>query len=276
MTQAHKRALAAACLLPLALAACGGGDGGPEVADTPTAEESGADETTTTEPEGQDASEAAEEYFTLLGENNLATINGMLELATLGSPAYLYAQHQIAGTRGFGSQATTVEVGDDSIESCAEYLNSAGQDEQTCYTYTDFTANSETGLLETLSVNGLAVAERIRAGDPAGVSEQGVTVKVVTAYQTALGDVIINLDVTNSLTTPITIADYEFQYVDPTGRQFAPSQDFYSQLPTEIQPGATAPVLAAFSQAPFGGAMTFVGFTNEFATEIHVEVPVAP
>jgi hypothetical protein len=278
MTRISTRALGSACLLLFALTAVAcGDDDGPSVTDAPAADADADGTTTSTSaPDAEDASQVVREYFMLLGANNLGDMPRMLDLSTPGSPAHLYARHQIAGTRALGPSTATVEFGDDSVETCIDGYNAAGQTEQLCYTYADFTADPDTGLLETFSVNGNPVADRIRAGDEQGASSQGVTVNVVTAYLTALGDVMLNLDVTNSLTTPLNVTDYDFQYVDTSGRQFAPSQDFFSQLPSEIQPGATAPVLAAFSQAPFGGTFTFVGFTNEFMTGVRVEVPVAP
>lgn len=277
MTGGLVRALTGACLtFAMTVAACGGDDR-PAVEETASAEGNGEATTTSTtaEPDKQDPSELARDYFDILGRDDLGEMAGMLDLATPGSPAHLYAQHQIAFTRALGSLPGTTEVRSDAIEMCSELLDENGQTRQECYIYADFEANADTGLLESFSVDGNPIDGRIAAGDPEGVTEQGVTVKVVTAFQATRGNMAINADVVNNLSTPVDVAEYDFEYVDADGRQYAQAPFVFSNLPSTIQPGATASAVGLFEQAPFGGTFTFVGFTNDFATEIRISVPVS-
>lgn len=63
-------------------------------------------------------------------------------------------------------------------------------------------------------------------------------------------------------------------FVAADGRQFSPSVNVPFLSGSDVQPGATATSFVAFGQAPLGGTYTFVGFTDDFLTEVGVDMAV--
>jgi hypothetical protein len=249
----------------------------PEATVTPPGEQPVDEDTpTTTADEGDAASgipDAARAYFDALASEDLSKMGAMLDNSVEGSPAALYATHQIATLRGLGVQfGTTMEVGDDTIAltTITGYDNSGTEQTETT-TFGQFTV--EGGKLSGFNVNDTPVAERIRAGGEP-VTVDGVSVRVVTAYQSALGNLILNVDVTNGRQGPIELSEFEWVLVTPDGRQVSPAQDAVNMSPGTVQPGATAGRIAAFEQVGLGGTLRFVAFADDFITEVRFDVPV--
>jgi hypothetical protein len=236
-------------LAVLVAAACSGAGGEPSARaaerdqESPTAQAAGSDP-----PSGP--ADVVVEFFDLLARNDPSTMPRMLELATEGSPAHLYAQHQIAGVRRRGSFPPAVER---------------------CTVFADFQVNAETDLLEGFSVDGDQVADRISTGQP--VTQAGLTAKVTTCYQTAAGDLAVHVDVTNALDASVTLADYDWLYVASDGRQH-PTDQTYITAPT-VASGATAAHAVLFGQVGAGGELTVVAHPEPMGDEIQFEIPTA-
>ena len=253
----------AAAMVIVPLIGCGGDD------DTSRPAPSTTKEPTSDTSEAEDL---ADEYLGLLAENDLGGMSRMLEMATPGSPAHLYATHQIAVVRMAGDAPSTSTTGEDgSVELCYPTLDGAGNQVEECNTFAGFEINQSTGLLEWFTVDGVNIRERITAGAPA--TGHGVTVHVRSSYQAASGDLVVNVDISNARPGPIAVADYEWAYIAPDGRQIAPSEEGYAA--PDVEPGATAGFVAVFPQTVVGGALRFVAFADDFATEIRFDVPTA-
>jgi hypothetical protein len=219
--------------------------------------------------------EIAKEFFTLLSGNDLKMMGLMVDLAEPGSPAHAYAVHQIARRRAGGvPESSIAEVRDGDIKSCADVVGTDGTPQEFCNVFSDFTFNAKSGKLESFSGDGQPIDSRIKSGDPAGATDQGVTVRLVTVLKGAEGWLVLNLEVENGSTTPLAVADYDSEYIGPDGQQFFPAINFVTNLPKEIQPGATAPSMVLFDTRDLGGTYTFVGFANDSLTEIRIDVAV--
>lgn len=269
---AFGRRVAAITLIAAVLGACGDDGDGAADSGSPAPLPSGQ-ATTTTPSESASATDVADDFLQLLASGDLARMGGMIDLATEGSPAWLYATHQIAALRSAGGPggSTDVSVDGDSIVLCQPVLDASGNETEDCNTYGDFALDRDR--LSDFSIDGVPMADRIRSGDPAGTAADGVTARIITAYQTARGDLALNLDITNGRDTVVAVADYEWALITSDGRQVAPSQLFAGQSP-DVEPGATAAHVVYFEQAPLGGTLRFVAFADDFATEVRFDVAV--
>jgi hypothetical protein len=237
----------------------------PAEGDTPTTAEAA-------EPTS-DVPEAARNYFEALASEDLSRMGAMVDNSVEDSPAALYAVHQIATLRGLGTQfGTTMDVGDDTIAltTITGYDNSGTEQTETT-TYGGFTVEGDK--LTGFNVNDTPVADRIRAGgDP--VTVDGVSVRVVSAYHSAVGNLILNVDVTNGRQGPIELSDFEWLLVTADGRQVSPAPEAVNMSPGTVQPGATAGRIAGFEQVGLGGTLRFVAFADDFVTDVRFDVPV--
>jgi hypothetical protein len=254
----------------IVLAACGGDD---DSADSTTTETDTHDEETTTTAAG--VPEVAAQYLGLLGDADLGGMARMVDLAADGSLAELYAQYHIARMRYAGPAPSTSDVKGATVEQCGEEVNAAGGTETVCSVFSDFEVD-DAGRLVTFSVDGSAIADRLRAGDPAGVTADGVTVRVVAAYLTAQGDLAVVLDVTNGSEGVAQVDDCAATYTGPDGRQV--TQLCVSLLP-RVQPGATASVVYIIEQATLGGVLSISAATDErepgsFYDSVALDIPV--
>jgi hypothetical protein len=197
----------------------------------------------------------------------------VLDASVEGSPAHLYATHQIANVRAIGTSlgAAMHTEGDVVVIMSTTGYDADGVEQTESVTYRDFAV--EGGKLAGFVVNETPVADRIRAGgEPVTVDD--VSVRVVTAYQTARGDLTINVDTTNGRQDVLNVSSYEWALMTPDGRQVALSQNFCCPTDPVIQPGATAGYVAAFEQVGLGGTLRFVAFADDFVTEVRFDVPV--
>ena len=168
------------------------------------------------------------EYVEALATGTVTSIGRMAELA--GSPAEL-ARYQLAAARYWGGgPPSTTEVRDDEIEVCDDDPTVG---ELTCTVFGAFEVDAD-GLLVTFSTDGSPIDDRLRAGDPAGVGTEGVSVVVLTSYLTSRGDLVVVVDVTNNRGEVIEVDDCSATYVGPDGRQV--TQQCGSMLP-QVQPG---------------------------------------
>jgi hypothetical protein len=191
-----------------------------------------------------------------------------------GSPAALYATHQIAIVRSLGPSdtETAVDVGEDSIVLRTTSYDANGNEVEEATTYSDF--DVERDRLVGFAVDDVPMADSIRAGDPAGASGDGVTARIVTAYTTSRGDLALNVDVTNTRSEVIELSDYEWSLITPDGRQVGPSENICCPVAPSIQSGATAGHVVYYEQVGLGGTLQFVAFTGDFETEIRFDLPV--
>ncbi len=250
----------------------------PDSTVTPPGEEPADEDTSTTTADEGDAAngipDAAHAYFEALASEDLSQMGTMLDHSVEGSPAALYATHQIANLRALGGATlgTTIDVTDDAIAliSVTGYANDGTEQTETV-TYRGFTVEGDK--LTGFHVNDTPVADRIRAGGEP-VTVEGVSVRVVTAYYTARGDLMLNVDVTNGRAGAIELSDFEWLFVTGDGRQVSPSQNVVNMSPGTVQPGATAGRIVAFEQVGLGGTLRFVAFADDFVTDVRFDVPV--
>jgi hypothetical protein len=251
----------------------------PDATVTPPRADPDADDTATTAADAGEATDgvpqAARSYFDALASEDLSKMGAMLDASVPGSPAALYATHQIANVRALSPSplGTTVDVGDDTIAltTTTGYANDGTEQTET-NTYGGFALDG--AKLTAFTVNDSPVADRIRAGDPAGVTSDGVTARIVTAYVTARGDLFLNVDTTNGHDGALNVASYEWALVTTDGRQVAPSQRFCCPVEPVVQPGATVGSVVVFEQVGLGGTLRYVAFADDFITEARFDVSV--
>lgn len=262
--------LAAAAAITIVLGLAGCGDDGDASGTATTEEIRGGGLPTSTMAPDDGVPEAAVEYVEALATGTVTSIGRMAELAAPGSPAELYARYHLASARYWGGgPPSTTEVRDDEIEVCDDDL-AAG--EPTCTVFGAFEVDAD-GLLVTFSTDGSPIDDRLRAGDPAGVGTEGVSVVVLTSYLTSRGDLVVVVDVTNNRGEVIEVDDCSATYVGPDGRQV--TQQCGSMLP-QVQPGATTSVAYVFEQVAQGGTMTLTVFADPQGSieMFDVQVPV--
>lgn len=248
----------------LVLASCSGDDGPTvtEAADEEPAETS----TTTTAPPDAPADDTVA-YFEAFVGNDINTMPYMLEHSREGSPAYVYAQIDLATLFTEPAGEKQIDVGEDTITLTGD----DGEGGKFETTFGDFEASPE-GLLVRFSVDGQAIADRIADPGPSG-SASGVTATLRSAYQSVTANALnIVLDVSNGTAGPFTDASYDSSYIDADDRQYAVDQQ--GAPPVTVQPGATAIVFLSFPRAPVGGRVVYKGYLNEFLDEVSIEVPV--
>lgn len=133
-----------------------------------------------------------------------------------------------------------------------------------------------TGRLVTFSTDGSPIADRLRAGDPAGGTSDRLTAVVVASYLTSRGDLFVTVDVTNGSDGVAQVDDCSATYVGPDGRQV--SQMCVSLLP-RVQPGATTSIVYGFEQVPAGGTLSISAATDErepgtYYETVAIDLPV--
>jgi hypothetical protein len=228
---------------------------------------------TTTAPPTPD--DAVTQYFDLLATADLSRMGGMLEVAAEDSPAHLYATHQIALVRASSQlvrrpSATSTWAGNDSVEQCIDgYDDITGEAIEECTVFADFEQVDEH--LTSFTVDGQPISERISSGEAA--EADGVSVRVVTAYQTSAGDLFLNVDITNNRDGRLIVEEYDWVLITADGRQVE-SDPMASGLTSDIEPDATAATTAVFLQTSLGGTLRFVAFSDDFETQIRFEVPI--
>jgi hypothetical protein len=219
--------------------------------------------------------DVAEDYVSLLGQNDIDMMGLTFNLVEPDSAAHAYAVHQIARSRAVGApQVRTTTVHGHDIESCADVIGTDGTPQEFCNVFSDFRVDARSGKLESFSTDGQPIEGRIKTGDPIGTTNQGVTVRLATAFAGTEGWLVLNLEVMNGLTTPLTVADYDSLYVAPDGEQFYPAVNLVTILPKEVEPGATVPSMVMFDSPDLGGTYTFMGFSDQSGNEIRVDIDV--
>lgn len=118
-----------------------------------------------------------------------------------------------------------------------------------------------------------ATASEASGGGPVPVTHGGITATVTTAYRTTAGDLAVNVDITNALDAPVTLADYDWLYRAPDGRRHTADQTYVS-APT-VAPGATAAHAVLFSQVEGGGALTVIVHPEPMGEDIRLDLPTA-
>lgn len=259
-------AIAAAALV----GACGSGDdgestGGPLGAGPP-ASNAGSD----------GVPEVAVDYIELLGTGDVADLQEMIELAVDGSPAEVYARYHLAFTRYGGPTTSTTDVRDDIVRSCQEGTNTADDPETRCTNFGHFEVD-DAGLLVAFSTDGSPIPDRLRTGDPTGVTDKGLTARVISAYMTSRGDLFIAVDVTNDSNGAAQVDDCSATYTGRDGRQL--NQVCVSMQP-KVQPGSTASIVYGIEQATLGGTLTITAATDErqagsFYDSVELPIPIA-
>jgi hypothetical protein len=185
----------------------------PEATVTPPGNEpAGQDTPSTTGAETEQSDgvpDAARSYFEAFATMDLSRVGAMLDNSVEDFPAGLYAVHQIANIRAIGTPlGTSMTVGDDTIvfKSTTGYAPDGAEQTETL-TYGNFAVQGDK--LTGFNVNDTPVADSIRAGgDP--VTADGVTVRIVTAYHTARGDLFLNVDMTNGRQGVLNVSSYEW------------------------------------------------------------------
>jgi hypothetical protein len=253
------------CILGVGLVAaaiaCGGGGDTSDQAGSPTTVQTAVPQ-------------AVRDYFDALATNDPSDMAPALDEVADDSPAELYATHQIAFARipGVAPFTTTADVVDDTIVLTSRGVEADGTTEfEDSTTFSDFTLVDDR--LATFSVDENPIADRIRGGDPGGVSSNGVTVRIITAYQAHEGDLAVNVDITNVREAEIQTAVSEWTLDTADGRQLKPAEPSDFVL-SSIQPGTTQPHFVTYEQAPLGGTLGVAASASDSETGLRFDVPV--
>jgi hypothetical protein len=220
-----------------------------------------------------DVPQAAQDYFEALATNDPSDMGVALDVAADDSPAELYATHQIAFARipDVAPFTTTADVGDDNIVLTSRGVSSDGTEFEDSTTFSDFTLVDDR--LATFSVDDNPVADRIGGGDPAGVSSNGVTVKIVTAYQAHEGDLALNVEIMNMRGAEVQTTVSEWTLDTADGRQLRPAEPSAFLL-SSILPGTTQPHFVTYEQTPLGGTLGVAASASDLETALQFDVRV--
>lgn len=220
------------------------------------------------EPEPE---EAARRYFEAFATYRPADMQQMLEEATAGSPAAVYAEVQIAYVsalqqEGIPAQSSRFTVTDTGVELCSD----DGAGGRVCTQFE--TLRVDSGKLQSFTVDGVEIAERLAAGGQ--VAQQGeATVELVGAYHSVQADsLVVALDVRNGSDQTLNLNPYSAEYVTVDGRQVTAADAF---APIDLRPGVSAYVALAFPAQGVGGTVYLTGYGDDFSSELEWELTLS-
>lgn len=181
---------------------------------------------------GSDHEQTLGAYFNAFGTQEASKMEPMLTAAAKGSPAYIYAEHQINAALAQESanetqEPDTITVDGDTVTQTLKLPEDATEEQkkEATNTYTDFQFSAD-GLLETwTSEPGGALAPRIQAQTGKATSGQ-VSVDLKTAYETNGGSLMVTFEVNNKSNKKANVSITG--YVNPDGRQVKVATTPYS------------------------------------------------
>lgn len=195
-------------------------------------------------------------YFDAFATDRAAEMAPMLTNSEPGSPAYLYAQHQInAATASESANSSpapsTITVTQDSVTLLSQLPNEPTEQQKIDATnvYSSF-EYAPSGLITAWTADpGGPLAPRISA-QSSKVTSAKVTVALKTAYATNSGDLSVTFDVTNKSgkKANVTITGY----INPDGRQVKVVNTPYAADPA---PGSFSTSAASVVSGQRGGKL---------------------
>lgn len=153
-------------------------------------------------------------YFEAFATGDPADMRAMRQNAQKGSPADLYAIHQIAAANAAGGfDQDEVTIGDGEVTMTS---GSAAAGNRNTNVYQDFQFDPE-GRLITWSVKDSGpLADRIQPLE-GSITSNGVKFQLLTAYETNAGDLAVTAKMTNKGDAPVDVN--VSAYINPKGRQ---------------------------------------------------------
>ncbi|MEI2718263.1 MAG: hypothetical protein V9E98_14950 [Candidatus Nanopelagicales bacterium] len=251
----------------LALAACSSG----------TTSTSGESAAASGEPAGSE--QVLTDYFTAFATQDSGDMKPMLKSSAPGSPAFLYARHQINGalageSANVSSDPSEVTVSGDSVTLVDEALldedSSEAERQEATTVYKDFTFAPDGRLDTWTSEPGGPLAPRVKAQSGSGSSGK-VTVKASTSYVTNDGDLAVTYTVRNKSNDKAQLTPDG--YLNPNRRQVDVST--YTGM-LDLSPGAFADERASIDNGQPGGKLIFqVYFVGSTSPMTSITVPIA-
>lgn len=245
-------AIVAVSAMATALAGCSGGSGEtPAAPATVTVTASpGTSPGETAQPTptpSVDTQQTLTRYFEAFATGDSADMRPMRRAAQKGSPADLYAIHQMAVANAYGGVSRdAVSINDDQV-SIAAINELTG--ERTTDIYEDFVFD-EDGLLVTWSVEGAGPLEGRIQPLEGSISSGGIKMQLQTAYQRNAGGLAVTYRVTNNGSEAANIV--VTGYISPKGRQGEVEPTPYILDP---RPGAYMDGLVGISNGEPGGTL---------------------
>lgn len=208
--------------------------------------------------QGADNTAVLGKYFNAFATDKSSTMAPMLEASEPGSPAYLYAQHQINGATaseaaGNSAKPATVDVTDTTVTMKQDVATDAtdAQIKEATNVYSSF-QYSTAGLIQTWTADpGGPLAGRISAQSAKGKAG-GVAVTLRTAYLTNSGDLSVTFDAKNTGSKKASLTPTG--YVNPDGRQVKVVTTGGS---LDLQPGSFATDALSVTAGKNGGTLIF-------------------
>lgn len=277
-------ALAAAALLVLTVAGCGGADDAkPATGDDRANVADGSPPTSSDDPDDSGETEGnpstdlpsdedIEAYFEAFADREPDPLNEALDLTEPGSVAeafLLYTISVVDAVFAAGYSVEDVAATDfDEIDGGWRVCN--GEEDDDCYDYTEIEGRD--GKIVNFLANGEQLNDRLTvgSGEPVPAGEFG-TVTLRAAYHNKdKSQLNVIVDVTSG-DEPIDVADYNSTYRGADGRQYTAGDDSFGG--DELGPNSTTTVALAFPNAAFGGEVT-VELQNESYDEATATLPI--
>lgn len=210
-------------------------------------------------------------YFNAFGTERSQTMQPMLTAASPGSPAAVYAQHQINNATAeesdnSASDPSTVTIADGKVTIVVDVPKDSTDAVKKAATtvYQDFQFDPS-GLIVTWTADpGGPLAPRIHT-EKGTVTRGGVTVLLQTAYQTNLGALALTGTVTNRSKSKASVTSPG--YTNPDRRQVQVSSTPYQADPV---PGGYAVTRLVITGGAFGGKLT-----AQFDYQTTAQIPVS-
>lgn len=212
-----------------------------------------------------------EEYFNAFATQKSTTMEPMLKASAEGSPAHIYAQHQIGAvtaqeSAGEGPEPDVVEYSSGEVKYRAKLPEDATEQEVADATsvYSGFEFSPEGQLTTWTTSDGGALASRISL--QSGKAEaDGVTVQLKTSYVTNGGDLALTYDVKNKGKKKVSV--YMKGYQNADGREVK-----LTNTPSTMDPGSGA-FLSGYSSVTNGkaGGTLLVEFDYQTTKKIKVK-----
>ena len=198
-------------------------------------------------------------YFEAFASGDPAEMRAMRSNAQKGSPADLYAIHQIAGANansGYDRDEVTIADGQVTMTS-----GSAAAGNLNTNVYQDFEFDAQ-GKLVTWSVKDSGPLEGRIQRLTGSITSNNVKFELLTAYETNAGGLAVTAKMTNKGDAPVDVRVSD--YINPKGRQI-PVNAFYTP-----QPGAYVDGYMDLGNSTVGGTLV-IQFDYSTTREMVVE-----
>jgi hypothetical protein len=185
-----------------------------------------------------------------------------------GSLAHLYSQHHTTFRQALEDSGTarpredTVDATDGGVRICTSQV--------LCRTYTD--PVQQDGLLTSFTVDGMPLAGHV-VQPGARTGAEGVTVELVSGYETSRRALFVCVQATNASAVPVSVNGVIATYPGPDGQ---PAMAAEAPGPLDpVAPGASAVVCPVFQAGQPGGRLRLELTRGTEGTPMPMELPVA-